>query len=106
MEKNIGTQDSHMRLAGGVFLVLFALYVVENPTLQIILAVISAILAGTAFLHICMLYKLFGINTCKIEEGMSQEETELPSEEPAEDSVVETPAEELATEEVSTKETV
>ena len=52
MNKNIGTQESHIRSLAGALTILLALFV-ENYVLSIALAVLAAILAGTAFIRYC-----------------------------------------------------
>lgn len=65
LKKNVGTHDAHIRIVFGVFFLLFAIFLVENPTAKILLAVASAILAGTASLRFCFLYTLLHKNTCE-----------------------------------------
>jgi len=60
MEKNVGKKDTYIRY----FLALvFAILGITVAPWFWILALVSA---ATGFLGFCGLYKLFGINTCKI----------------------------------------
>jgi uncharacterized membrane protein YraQ (UPF0718 family) len=86
MKKNIGTHDANMRMVAGVFIIVFALFLVDQYVIRIILAVIAAILAGTAFLHTCPLYVILGKDTCEV----GSEDTSLPTEKNSEDETKET----------------
>jgi hypothetical protein len=66
MQKNVGTQEAYIRIGVGIVVLLIALFT-ENPTVRIILAVIAAILAGTAFLRSCPINTLIKRNTHKEE---------------------------------------
>ena len=63
MKKNVGKVDQIIRYILALILVVLA--VVLEVYWLIIPAVISF---GTALFSFCGLYRLFGINTCKIEE--------------------------------------
>lgn len=63
MEKNIGSEEAHIRTIAGAVLILFAMFIIENATLRILVATLSAILAGTAFFRTCPLYYLIRKNT-------------------------------------------
>ncbi len=58
LKKNVGTHDAHLRIVFGIFFLLFAIFLIENPTAKILLAVVATILAGTASLRFCPLYTL------------------------------------------------
>jgi len=61
VEKNVGKNDSYLRYSIGIVLLVVA-YVLSSWWL-----VIPAALAfATGFFGICGIYKIFGINTCKI----------------------------------------
>ncbi len=53
MKKNITEKESQMRNIVAIVLLLTALLVIENPFIKILLAIISAVLAITSFLHVC-----------------------------------------------------
>lgn len=65
MKKNIGTQEAHIRTIAGVVVLLFALFIVDNPNFRILLAVIAAILAGTAYMRSCLIYTLLKRDTSR-----------------------------------------
>ncbi|MBN2604276.1 MAG: DUF2892 domain-containing protein [Bacilli bacterium] len=61
MEKNVGKNDSYLRYSIGIVLLVVA-YILSSWWL-----VIPAVIAfATGFFGVCGLYKIFGINTCKI----------------------------------------
>jgi hypothetical protein len=103
MDKNVGTRDGHIRIAAGAVIILIALFLVEQPVARILLAIVAAVLAGTAFLHHCPLYRMMGKNTCE-DNGVagSTAETASAAEEPTPDALEEAaPAETRASEESS-----
>ena len=60
MEKNVGKKDAYIRYAMAVvFVVLAYLYTWW-------LLVPAVIMAMTAYKGMCGIYKIFGVNTCKI----------------------------------------
>lgn len=63
MVKNIGTKDAHVRIILAAILVLAALFVVTNDVLRVVLALVGAALAATAYFRYCYLYKLLHKNT-------------------------------------------
>jgi uncharacterized membrane protein YraQ (UPF0718 family) len=63
MTKNVGDNDATARTVAAIVLILVALLLVENPYLRIVLALISAVLAGTAFVRSCPMYSLLGMDT-------------------------------------------
>lgn len=63
MKKNVGNIDKKIRIVIGIILILAGIV-----TQQYWLSVIGVILLGTAFCHFCPLYKIFGINTCRIKK--------------------------------------
>lgn len=60
MEKNVGTTDKMIRYAIAVVCAVLAV------TVNWLFWIPAVIAAATAALGFCGLYKLFGINTCKI----------------------------------------
>lgn len=91
MEKNIGSEEAHIRTIAGAVLILFAMFIIENATLRILVATLSAILAGTAFFRTCPLYYLLKKNTREIEMVddaiVVEGESVLPEEEKQENTV-------------------
>lgn len=66
MKKNIGTKDKIIRVCIGVA-ALVGIVFVEDTLVQGILLVLSIIALGTAAIGWCGLYRLLGINTCKVQ---------------------------------------
>jgi uncharacterized membrane protein YraQ (UPF0718 family) len=63
MHKNVGTQEAHIRTGAAFVVLIIALLIPDQPVIRIVLAIIAAILAGTAFLRVCPLNTLIGRNT-------------------------------------------
>jgi hypothetical protein len=63
MKKNVGTKDANIRTLVAAALILGVFFFVENPYIQIVCAIISAVLAGTAFLRTCPVYHYMHKNT-------------------------------------------
>lgn len=66
MKLNMGSADRIIRLL--ISIVLVALYFTGTVTgtLGIVLLVVAVIFAFTTLVGFCPLYRLFGINTCKV----------------------------------------
>ncbi len=62
LKKNVGKTDKIIRISLGVVLIVLA--IVLNTWWLFILAVAAL---ATAFVGFCGLYRVFGINTCKID---------------------------------------
>lgn len=60
MEKNVGKNDKIVRY------VLAVIFVGLGYSVSWVFYILAAIAAATAALGFCGLYKIFGINTCKI----------------------------------------
>lgn len=60
MEKNVGSKDKMIRYIGAAICAVLAV------TVHWFFWILAVILVATAALGFCGLYKLFGINTCKI----------------------------------------
>lgn len=75
MKKNVGKTDRMIRLGIGV--IGLALGYMVSPWLY----VVAVIGFGTAFMHFCPLYAIFGISTCPIapapEEQKPEEGTQM-----------------------------
>lgn len=99
MEKNIGTQEAHMRTIIAVVLLLIALLVVESPFLKIVLAIVAATLALTAFLRTCPVNTMLHKNTYDdVKQTSSAPIISVPAEE------TDTPQETSTGEKLETKE--
>ena len=69
---NVGTIDKLIRYALGIGFLVFAIIYQ-----QWLLLIGTAVMIGTAYLGFCWLYKLFGLNTCRvILRGEDKKETE------------------------------
>lgn len=66
MKKNMGTVDRVLRIL--LALVLGFLYYngTITGTLGIVAIIVAVVFAATSFLSFCPLYKIFGLNSCKI----------------------------------------
>jgi hypothetical protein len=66
MKKNMGSTDKIVRLVlAAIIAALYALGYVSG-TLGVVLLVVAVIFAATSFVNFCPIYKIFGINTCKV----------------------------------------
>lgn len=62
----MGSTDKTIRLIlAAIIAVLFSLGYISG-TFGIVLLVIAVIFAATSFLSFCPIYKVFGINSCKV----------------------------------------
>ncbi len=62
----MGSTDKTIRLIlAAIIAVLFSLGYISG-TLGIVLLVVAVIFAATSFLSFCPIYKVFGINSCKV----------------------------------------
>ena len=66
MTKNIGTGDRIIRVIVALVL-FFSISFFGNKIIQWVLLILSIVSLGTAIIGWCGLYKVFGINTCKIQ---------------------------------------
>lgn len=66
MKKNMGATDKGIRIliAIGVAVLYYLNYI--SGTLGIVLMAVAVIFLITSLVNFCPLYKIFGINTCKI----------------------------------------
>lgn len=64
MGTNVGTPDRIVRLVVAVLAVIGALN--TAGALSIVLWIVAAIMALTALVGFCPLYRLLGVNTCKV----------------------------------------
>jgi len=68
MNKNVGKSDKIVRLIIAIVLVTLYFTNIVTGTLGIIALVLAGIAVVTAFMNFCGLYKLVGINTCKMKK--------------------------------------
>lgn len=69
MKKNMGNADRIIRLIVAVIIAVLYFNGFLIGTTGIILLVIAAVFAITAFISICPLYSLFGIKTCAVKKA-------------------------------------
>lgn len=79
MEKNVGTDEAHIRTAAGAVLVIIAMFIIENATLRILFATMAAVLAGTAFFRTCPLYYVMKKSTRESDADDLMEEGVAPA---------------------------
>ncbi len=65
MKKNVGSADKAIRIVLALLVGVLIYTEVLTGTLAIVLGVVSIILVLTSFFGLCLLYNVFGINTCK-----------------------------------------
>ena len=69
MQKNVGNLDKVIRFSfSAVLIVLYAMRFVEG-ILGILALVVAGVLVLTGLINFCPLYRIFGINTCKIKSA-------------------------------------
>lgn len=66
MRTNVGRTDKIIRLVLGIVAAVIAFVVGAGSVPGIILLVVAAVLIVTAFVGFCPLYRLLGINTCRV----------------------------------------
>lgn len=64
MKRNEGNVDRVIRLVAGIAAI--ALAIVAGGVLGVVLAVVGAILLVTAAVGFCPLYRVLGVNTCRV----------------------------------------
>lgn len=69
MNKNMGSADKIIRLILAALFVILYFTGTVTGTVGIILLVLAAVFVITSLTGVCGLYKLFGINTCKVDPG-------------------------------------
>jgi len=92
MTQNVGANDAHARIIAAGVLVLIALFLVENAYVRIVLALVAAALAATAFFRTCFIYRLSGMDTCRPGSGTKEPDAsaETPSAGSADESELNT----------------
>jgi hypothetical protein len=68
MKKNMSNTVKSIRILIAIGIALLYYYNMISGTLAIVLMAIAIIFLITSFINFCPLYKIFGINTCKIEK--------------------------------------
>ena len=69
MKKNLGDGDRAIRIVLAGLLLLAYLLGIATGVAGTVALILAAVLAVTSFAGVCPLYKLFGINTCKIKKA-------------------------------------
>ncbi len=65
--KNVGNVDKIVRIALAVLSVVLGIVFINILWLAIVLFAFAAIMVFTSVFGVCPIYKLFGVNTCKVE---------------------------------------
>ena len=65
MKKNVGKMDRIFRLAIAVSLSILASARIIPANLALTVYIVAAIIALTGIVRVCLLYKPFGISTCR-----------------------------------------
>ena len=68
MNKNVGNTDKSIRVLLAIVVALLYYFDVIEGTLAYILMALAIILLVTSLINFCPLYKILGINTCKIKK--------------------------------------
>lgn len=66
MTKNMGTLDRGLRLLVAAIVAVLYFTNMISGTAAIILGVVAVIFAATSLVSFCPLYRLIGVNTCKV----------------------------------------
>ncbi len=68
MNKNVGKSDKIVRIIIAIVLITLYFTKIITGTLGIIALVLAGVAVATAFMNFCGLYKIVGINTCKMKK--------------------------------------
>lgn len=68
MKKNIGKTDKAIRTLVALLIALLSYFNIITGIFGIILLVVAIVLLVTSFINFCPLYRLLGINTCKLKK--------------------------------------
>lgn len=68
MTRNLSTTDRVLRIVFAVVLALTAVVTGASSVLGIVMLVVAAVLAGTAAVGFCPLYRLLGLSTCPVQK--------------------------------------
>ena len=66
MKKNMGNKDKTIRTILAAIIAIIYFTGVAEGTLALVLLIIAIIFAITSLINFCPLYKLVGVNTCKV----------------------------------------
>lgn len=66
MKKTVGSTDKIIRIILGIILLILAFATSVGPAGKVILIILGVVALLTALTGMCLLYSLFGINTCKV----------------------------------------
>ncbi|MCK0177866.1 DUF2892 domain-containing protein [Flavobacteriaceae bacterium S0862] len=66
MKRNMGNADKGIRIVAAIAIALLYYFNVIEGTLAYVLMAVAVIFLLTSLINFCPLYKVFGINTCKI----------------------------------------
>jgi Inner membrane protein YgaP-like, transmembrane domain len=66
MNANVGSTDKLIRIVVGLVAAIAAFATGAGTVLGIVLLVVAAVMLVTAFTGFCPLYRLAGVNTCKV----------------------------------------
>ncbi|MCY2685733.1 YgaP family membrane protein [Salinimicrobium sp. TH3] len=66
MKKNMGTADRIIRLIIAAAIAILFFTEIITGTLGIILLVLAGVFVLTSFISFCPLYRIFGFNTCPV----------------------------------------
>ncbi|MEN8927912.1 MAG: DUF2892 domain-containing protein [Flavobacteriales bacterium] len=68
MKKNMGTLDKSVRtIIGAIIAVLFFTGVIKG-NVALVLLIVAIIFSVTSLINFCPLYKIIGVNTCKVKK--------------------------------------
>ena len=68
MIKNLGNLDKGIRIIAAIAIALLYSFNIISDTLAYVLMAIAIILLVTSLINFCPLYRIFGINSCKIKK--------------------------------------
>ena len=68
MKKNMGNTDRIIRIAFAIIVAILFLFNIINGTLAYTLIIIAGVLLLTGVINFCPLYRVLGVNTCKIKK--------------------------------------
>lgn len=66
MKRNMGNTDKGIRIIAAITIALLYYFNVIEGTLAYVLMAVGIIFLLTSLINFCPLYKVFGINTCKM----------------------------------------
>jgi len=69
MGTNVGRTDRMVRFAAAAVAVVVAFLVGASSALGIVLFVVAVVLAVTALVGFCPVYRIFGMNTCAVDKS-------------------------------------